>query len=309
MSAAMNRQDDARSLIERAAEVYDFGAALKGRQGLAAHAPADAGALEAEEPQIEAAPAFAGAQTPTPTTTHSIDRARLKEGGFILPDAPVGTLAEEFRLVKRQLLLRGPGEAQALTAKDRMILVCSAQPNDGKTFCAVNLAISLASERDNEVLLVDADVAKPDVLSTLGLSGEHGLIDAIADPDADVERFIIATDIAKLSVLPAGKATNNDTELLASARAAKVIESLATNNPRRIVILDSAPALAASPASVLAHRVGRVLMVVRADRTSEAELREAIALLDGCDDISLLLNGASFFGSNRTYGSYYGQDQ
>lgn len=309
MSAAMNKDNSRDSLIERAAEVYDFGAALRGRQSSAVavaelSAPAKAGAVEAAEVPVVKAPAFAGAKKAA-----TIDRRRLRDEGFILPDAPIGTLAEEFRLVKRQLLLRGPGEVQELTAKDRMILVCSAQPNDGKTFCAVNLALSLASERDNEVLLVDADIAKPDVLKTLGLEGERGLIDAIADAHADVEQFVIATDIPKLSVLPAGKATNNDTELLSSARAAKVIESLASSNPRRIVILDSAPALAASPASVLSHRVGRVLMVVRADRTSEAELREAIALLDGCDDISLLLNGTSFFGTNRTYGSYYGNEQ
>jgi protein-tyrosine kinase len=147
------------------------------------------------------------------------------------------------------------------------------------------------------------------VLETLGLPNSPGLIDAIADATLDIERLIVRTDIPKLSILPAGRATNDDTELLSSARAAAIMASLATANERRIVIIDSAPALAASPASVLAHRVGRILMVVRADRTKEADLQEAIALLDGCGDISLLLNAASFFGTNRTYGSYYGSEQ
>jgi protein-tyrosine kinase len=288
------------SLIERAAEIYDFSAALRGGPR------AVAVATEAVEPMVAPMP------KPAPYVSRGIDgtvdKARLREEGFVLPDSPIGTLTEEFRLVKRQLLLRSGADPRPATAKDRMILVCSAQPNEGKTFCSVNLALSLASERDNEVLLVDADVAKPEVLSTLGLGGSAGLIDAIADPTLDVERLIIRTDIPKLSVLPAGKATNDDTELLSSARAAQIIEALATANERRIVILDSAPALAASPAGVLAHRVGRVLVVVRADRTTETELREAIALLDGCPDISLLLNAASFFGTNRTYGSYYGSD-
>jgi exopolysaccharide/PEP-CTERM locus tyrosine autokinase len=324
------------SLIERAAEVYDFASALRSgpravrvfeepveelifetvevEEGVAplAVAPAEAGAVAGVESASlsQPVPASAGAMPigASPDTAHPIDRARLIEAGFILPDSPIGTLAEEFRLVKRQLLLRAGASDDAPNPKDRMILVCSAQPNEGKTFCSVNLALSLASERDNEVLLVDADVAKPEVLSILGLSGTAGLIDAIADPDADVEDFILRTDVPKLSVLPAGKAVNNDTELLSSARAANIIAGLATANERRIVIIDSAPALAASPAGVLAHRVGRVLMVVRADRTSEAELREAIALLDGCSDISLLLNAVSFFGTNRTYGSYYGRD-
>ena len=312
-----NRRADPASLIERAAEVYDFGAALRGRGGIAqpvdepsqpAVAPEEAAASAIQPaPEAPAAPAFAeavhvGAVAP-------VDRKLLRDNGFIIPDSPIDTLAEEFRLVKRQLLLRSGAQPSERRPKDRMILVCSAQPNEGKTFCAVNLALSLASERDSEVLLVDADVAKPQVLATLGLPGSAGLIDAIADATLDVERLIIQTDIPKLSVLPAGTATNDDTELLSSARAAELIANLAGANERRIVIIDSAPALAASPAAVLAHRVGRILMVVRADRTKESDLQEAIALLDGCNDISLLLNGASFFGTNKTYGSYYGSDQ
>jgi exopolysaccharide/PEP-CTERM locus tyrosine autokinase len=312
-----NRRTDEASLIERAAEIYDFGAALRGR-GVAvpvvedpsqpAVTPAEAGAAVVDSaPLPKPAPASAGATHARSVAT--IDRTLLRDNGFIIPDSLIDTLAEEFRLVKRQLLLRATAQPGERTAKDRMILVCSAQPNEGKTFCAVNLALSLASERDSEVLLVDADIANPQVLSTLGLASSGGLIDAIADPSLNVERLIIQTDIPKLSVLPAGKATNDDTELLSSARAAEIMAGLATANERRIIIIDSAPALAASPAAVLAHRVGRILMVVRADRTTESDLQEAIALLDGCDDISLLLNGASFFGTNRTYGSYYGSDQ
>ena len=296
------------SLIERAAEIYDFGAALRSGPR-AARVTGDAPEAVLPAPPMVHTPTPQFAPVSASAVSGTINRELLRDNGFIIPDTPIGTLAEEFRLVKRQLLLRAGNQPGDRTAKDRMILVCSAQPNEGKTFCAVNLALSLASERDSEVLLVDADVAKPQVLSTLGLANSGGLIDAIADPSLDVERLIIRTDIPKLSVLPAGKATNDDTELLSSARAAAIIAGLATANERRIVIIDSAPALAASPAAVLAHRVGRILMVVRADRTKESDLQEAIALLDGCDDISLLLNGASFFGTNRTYGSYYGSDQ
>jgi len=313
-----NRRADPASLIERAAEVYDFGSVLRGR---VAALPEVAAPVQPAIAPVEVAPAVVERVAETPVApvvaavTHGgtivpVDRDRLRDGGFIIPDSPIDTLAEEFRLVKRQLLLRAGAQAAAeRTPKDRMILVCSAQPNEGKTFCAVNLALSLSSERDSEVLLVDADVAKPQVLSTLGLPNSAGLIDAIADPSLDVERLIIRTDIPKLSILPAGTATNDDTELLSSARAATIIAGLASANERRIVIIDSAPALAASPAAVLAHRVGRILMIVRADRTKESDLQDAIALLDGCNDISLLLNGASFFGTNKTYGSYYGSDQ
>lgn len=310
----MSRNQAQPSLIERAAQVYDFGAALRERARPATLVVVEPVAVAPAPVELEppSADSTAPSHAPASIVTGEIDRARLADEGFIVPDAPVGAIAEEFRLVKRQLLLRKNAGMEA-TSKDRIILVCSAQPNEGKTFCAVNLALSLASERDNEVLLVDADVAKPEVMSMLGLTvdaagGSAGLIDAIADPGIDVESLVIGTNIAKLSVLPAGRATHDDTELLSSARAGRLIEVLAASNPRRIVILDSAPALAASPAGVLAHHVGRVLMIVRADRTSESEVRDAVALLDGCPDIALLLNGSTFFGTNRTYGSYYGAD-
>lgn len=306
------------SLIERAAEVYDF--AQIARPPVVAPAPEQVEPLEiseqvvrADQPQqpAQVEPATSRVHHPRPQSpVVPVDLDRLREAGFIIPDGPPGTLVEEFRLVKRQLILNANGGAKGKPIeRGRMILICSAQPNEGKTFCAVNLALSLASERDTEVLLVDADVAKPEVLSTLGLEGRAGLMDALADPGIDVESLVIRTSIAKLSVLPAGKAAHDDNELLASARTKVVLESLATSNPNRIVIFDSAPALAASPASVLALHVGQVLMVVRADRTTEAELKDAIALVDGCDNISLLLNAATFAGGTRSFGSYYGHDK
>jgi protein-tyrosine kinase len=309
------------SLIERAAEAYDF--ALVARPSVVALAPEPAEPVEPVErsPQAEhtAQPeqlAQVALATPAVYLNRSlnpvvpVDLDRLREAGFIIPDGPPGTLVEEFRLVKRQLILNANGGAKGQPIeRGRMILICSAQPNEGKTFCAVNLALSLASEHDTEVLLVDADVAKPEVLSTLGLEGGAGLMDALADPGIDVESLVICTSIPKLSVLPAGKAAHDDNELLASARTRIVLESLATSNPNRIVIFDSAPALAASPASVLALHVGQVLMIVRADRTTEAELKDAIAMVDGCDNISLLLNATTFAGGTKSFGSYYGHDK
>ena len=294
------------SLIERAAQIYDFNRAIKApvvKDVPPPPSPDAQAVFQTLKPQV--APVYRQAGPVAP-----IDRARLREAGFIVPDAAPGSLAEEFRIVKRQLLLNASGAATGKPLeRGRMILVCSAQPNDGKTFCAVNLALSLASERDHEVLLVDADVAKPEVLSTLGLEGGPGLMDALADPSINVENLIIQTDVPKLSVLAAGRQANNDTEMLASSRTKDILDGLATANPQRIVIFDSAPALAASPASVLALNVGQVVMVVRADRTTESELRDAVALVDGCPNISLLLNGSSYFGGNHSFGSYYGRGE
>jgi exopolysaccharide/PEP-CTERM locus tyrosine autokinase len=267
------------SLIEQAAEVYDF---------MAFRTPAP----DADPPP----PGRAASSAVRP-----IDPERLREAGFIVPGEAISTIAEEFRIVKRQLLL-----GAVASPRDRLILVCSARPGDGKSFCAINLALSLAAERDVEVLLVDGDVAKPSILSTLGIEGGPGLMDAIADPATDVERFVIATDVAKLSVLPAGTQTHDDTEYLASARTAAVLGGLVASHPARIVILDSPPLLAASPASVLALNAGQALLVVRADVTSESDLREAVAMLSGCDEIKLMLNGVSPSASGPRFGDYYG---
>ncbi len=249
-----------------------------------------------------AQPVFA----PHPDNAHveAIDRARLAQKGMIVPGAPIGSLAEEYRLVKRQLLLTAeklPG------AKARTILVGSAKPGDGKTYSAINLALSLAAERDVEVLLVDADFAKPDVMAELGLDEGPGLLDALADHAIDPEALVVRTDVPHLSLLPVGAKTHSDTELLASRRTAGVIERLLAADPRRIILFDSPPALAASPASVLASQVGQVMLVVRADRTTESDVRRAVGLLDGCEHIHLVLNAVSFVAGGDRFGSYYGQ--
>lgn len=290
------------SLIERAAEAYDF-AGLMRRSDANSSQPLASTAAPANLPRWMPLPEAAVPNGQIVT----IDRDHLRDQGLIIPGAPPSALSEEFRLVKRQLLLSAMGSgANPALDRGRLILVCSPQPNEGKTFCAVNLALSMASESDIEVLLVDADVAKPEILSTLGLPGEKGLMDALADPAIDPEGLIIRTDIPNLSVLPVGRQTNTDTEVLASARTHAFIEGLIERNPRRVVIFDSAPALAASPASVLALHMGQVLMVVRADQTSESELRDALVMVNGCPEVRLMLNAVSYGGANRKFGSYYG---
>ncbi|MCP3730183.1 AAA family ATPase [Sphingomonas sp. MG17] len=242
--------------------------------------------------------------------TVTIDREKLAEAGMIVPGATVTALAEEFRLVKRQLLNTSRTIRAQDEDKSRMILVSSAKPNDGKTFCAINLALSLAAEKDVEILLVDADFAKPDILNQLGAADGPGLLDVLTGTVASAEDCILDTDVPQLSVLPAGTKSVADTELLSSERAHAILDGLAAANPRRIVIFDSPPILAASPASVLASHVGQVMLVVRADKTSESDLREAVALLDACEQVQLVLNSVSFQPGGRRYGgygAYYGE--
>jgi protein-tyrosine kinase len=303
------------SLLERAAELYGFAPAPVAPTIPIPEAPR---ATPEREPEVEserrpepAAKSEPRSFLPALTETKApVNRESLRERGFIVPDSPAGPLAEEFRIVKRQLLLgMAPGSAVAAD-KRRTVLVCSAQPDEGKTFCAVNLALSLAGERDLEVLLVDADFPKPEVLEILGLEARGaGFVDALADPSLDPERLVVRTDVGSLSVLPAGRYENDVPELLGSGRTAQVLARLAEGRPKRVVIFDSPPALMASAAAALAGHVGQLLLVVRADQTTEADLKEAAGLLSGCPQISLLLNGTGFAATGRRFGSYYGYGQ
>ena len=285
---------DDRSLLERA------GFALPSRS-MTPPSPVVAEAFPAI-PVTDACP-FAGAH-------HPIDRDRLRAEGFLVPGDPVTALLEEFRLVKRQLVLAATGSRAGVgPAHGERILVASAHPGEGKTFCAVNLAIAIAAEKDNEVVLVDADFAKPSVLSTLGLPGGPGLMDALVDPRVRVEDCVIGTDVPGLYVLPAGQTTHADTEFLAAARTAQVLERLSAMSPNRLIMFDSPPVLSASPAAELALHVGQTLVVVGADQTGEAALKDALSLLAGCGDTKLLLNRVQFSPTGRRFGSYYGYGQ
>jgi protein-tyrosine kinase len=256
--------------------------------------PEPAAAPAAPQPEAPRAVAFGG------PLVH-IDREHLRDGGLIVPEDPVTGLLEEFRIVKRELLADARAGASPLA---RRILVCSPHPGEGKTYCATNLAIALAAERGLEVLLVDADVVKPSVALRLGIDVEQGLMDALADPSIRPESLVIRTDIEGLFVLPAGTATSLDAEYLASARTGEVLDRLTQGAPDRIVIFDTPPALAASPAAELAQHVGQALLVVRADETSRAALEDAQQLLSACADIKLLLNAARYSPSGRRFGTY-----
>ena len=274
-------------------------------------APAPAPAKPEETVQAPAEPAQSTALQTVPEPAeeravnlsgprYEIDREQMREAGLIVPEDAVSGLLEEFRIVKRDLI----ADARASkNPKHRRILVCSPHQGEGKTYCATNLAIALAAERDVEVLLVDADVIRPSVAKRLGIDAETGLMDVLADFSLRPERLAVRTDIEGLSVLPAGSTSSHDAELLASERTGEVLDRLTRGAPNRFIIFDTPPALAAE----LAAHVGQALLVVRADETSRAALEDARGLLSACPNIKLLLNAAQFSPSGRRFGDYDGK--
>lgn len=231
-----------------------------------------------------------------------VDFARLRERGFIDPAGQSSVLAEEFRIVKRQILEAMRNRASGLS---RRILITSPHEDEGKTFCAVNLALSLAAERDLEIVLIDADIGNPSIKEVFGLPERAGLMDVLADAETRVEQHVLKTDIDGLWLLPPGRQSSHASEAMSSRSTAEMFERLTAQAPNRIVLIDSPPALAASPAAELAKHVGQTILVARADRTGKSALEDAAHLLSACPDIKLVLNNANFSPSGRRFGSYY----
>jgi len=251
---------------------------------------------------------------PTPSGKDSAQTAVVKlnydvlqQNNIMIDDSVEDSVtAEEFRIIKRSLLLNAFSKGESAIKNGNILLVTSTQPDEGKTFCAVSLAMSMAAERDLTVLLVDADVSKPDVLNTLGVRGTKGLIDVIENKEMDLSECLLKTSVPNLTILPAGKKHKLTTELLASERMGEIIDEIARRYHDRIIIIDSPPVLASSAASVLALHVGQILYVVEAERTREEELSDALQMIEKCSNINFLLNKARFVAGKKKFGSYYG---
>lgn len=256
---------------------------------------------DAPAPQV-AAPII----VPRSSRRVTIDFARMRANGIVTPQAEHGATAEEIRLIKRPLLLKAMETGPEAIRNGNLIMVASARPGEGKTFCAVSLAMSIAQERDLTVLLIDADVVKPEIPAAMGFEAGLGLVDLMSDEKLDVPDVLLRTQLENLSILPAGRPHDLATELLASERMEAFVEDIAKRYPDRIIVFDSPPALLSSIAGVLALHVGQTLFVVEAERTSQTALDNALGLVASCKQISLLLNKARPFGNREKMGSYYG---
>jgi exopolysaccharide/PEP-CTERM locus tyrosine autokinase len=235
-----------------------------------------------------------------------VDIAQLANAGYLVPGSPRSTLADEFRGIKQPVLKNARPDAEAPIRLGNLIMVTSALPGEGKTFCALNLALSIASEVDSSVLLVDADVVRPAILERLGLtqSGQSykGLLDLLTDPTLDLSEVILKTNVPKLSVLPAGTPRINSTELLASNSMQELLADISSRYADRIVIFDAPPLLATTESRVLAARMGQILMVVNEGATGKDDIAQAFASVQACPIVLSLLNRSSSSSEMQQYG-------
>jgi len=237
-----------------------------------------------------------------PKVRVEIDLGHLKDLGYVTPDAPQSQIADEFRVLKRPILHNAYTRSPKQLRNGNLVLVTSALPGEGKTFVAVNLAISMAMEYDNTVLLVDGDVAHPSLPGLLGIPTSPGLLDLLIRDDLNIADTLIQTNIEKLTVLPAGSRHRRATELLASERMAVLLRELASRYPDRMIIFDSPPLLATTEARVISTQMGQIIVVVAADSTAQHTVRQALATIENCEVVMMMLNKAA----KTDVGSYYG---
>lgn len=277
--------------------------------------PAPAAVPHAEpvaEPVAAAAAAPAATQSTEPargrnTRKVELDLARMREQGMVTAAGGRTTLLEEFRIIKRPLLKRAFVPREASANPGNLVMITSSLPGEGKTYCAINLAMSIAMELDHTVLLVDADVARPSVLRTLGLPAQRGLMDCLIDDSIDLGDVLLRTNVDTLSILPAGTSTPRATELLASSTMTNMLRELASRYPDRLIIFDSPPLLLTSESRVLASHMGQIVVVVEAQTTTQHAVKEALHKLEGFGNVNLIYNKTRDIpGIEETYDYHYG---
>ena len=234
------------------------------------------------------------------TRVVSVDRARLREMNLLAPPDMERRIARQYQQIKRPLVASALGGT--LGPAGHVIMLASALPGEGKTFTSINLALSLALEKDIEVLLVDADVPKPHVSRIFGVEQERGLMDLLFNRELHANQVILRTDVPGLTLLPAGHAGETATESLASERMAEVVQQLAAPNRRRIVLFDSPPLMLSTESRVLTAAAGQVVLVVRAESTSREAVLHAVEAVGEGKPVSIILNQSSAAPAENYYG-------
>jgi len=265
-------------------------------------------AVQATQPpalETPVGPPKATQPTPPASRRVELDLPRLTADGFVMPNAPRSAIADQFRVIKRPLLDNAMGKSGSVVANGNLIMVTSAIQGEGKSFTALNLALSMTMELDSTVLLVDADVARPSLGKTLGLPPGPGLLDLLLDDSLDMSQALLRTNIDKLTLLPGGTPHPRATELLASDAMTALVEQMGRRYPDRIIIFDSPPLLLTTEARVLATHMGQIVLVVQAERTLQSQVEHALATIQACPIKMVLLNQA-LIGDEDAYGYGYG---
>jgi receptor protein-tyrosine kinase len=234
-----------------------------------------------------------------------LDYETLSRVGYIVPHSGNKQLSEEYRIIKRPIIMNALGKGAAPIEHGNLVSISSSLPSEGKTFTAFNLALSISTELDSTVLLIDGDVLRGSLSKLLDIEKEKGLIDLLEDKDCTVADVILETQIPRLKVIAAGKRSEKSTELLASKEMEDLLNELAVRYHDRIIIFDSPPVLSTSESIVLNQHMGQVLVVVAAGGTPVEAIKDTLSRLDSDKAIGLVLNKSRETRGDNYYGTYY----
>lgn len=238
-----------------------------------------------------------------------LDLESLSAKGMVDNSAERRLINEEYRAIKRKILSNAFGPLSKTLDRSNVVMVTSSKPGEGKTFTAVNLALSIASEQDKTVLLVDADVLRPNVMKTLGSRNREGLIEYLLGEKQNISDVMLSTNIPKLKLIAAGKSHHLSNELLASEVMRTTVDEFSTRYKDRIVIIDTPPLLGINETSVLANLAGQAIVVCEEGRSKIHDIKSSVAHLNPEMAIGFVVN-KSLRQENGPgyYGYYYGSN-
>ena len=225
-----------------------------------------------------------------PLHSMEVDLDNLVECGLQLRGSDFDGVAQQFRRIKRPVLNMAFGDLGKQMENANVIMVASALPKSGKSFCSYNLALSISRERDVGAVLVDADVLKPNISRAFDVEDRIGLIDYLLDPDMTLEDILIDTDLQGIVVVPAGQRHEEATELLASRRMEQFVHELSERFQARLVIVDTPPLLLTNEAHVLSEHMGQIVFEIEAGETTQESLSTALEMLDRDKPINGIMN-------------------
>lgn len=236
----------------------------------------------------------------------SIDRNELLRAGFWLEGTDAENIAEQFQRAKRPLIHSSFEMGVPIGENSNVIMVTSAMPGAGKSFCSFNLVRSIAKERDVGAVLVDADVLKRSVSRGFGVSDKPGLMDYLVDEEMSIDDILFETDVDGIILVPAGEKHPQAAELLSSRRMKQLVQELSQRFRTRAIILDTPPMLVTNEAHVLATHVGQIVFVIEARVSSQESVLQALGSLDRSKPINAILNKSRTASGSGYYGDDYG---
>jgi exopolysaccharide/PEP-CTERM locus tyrosine autokinase len=228
-------------------------------------------------------------QLPRQSQRVDFDLDALAAANLATPNAPRSQVADEFRVLKRPLINNVKTKGAGAPAHANLVMVTSAVAGEGKSFTAINLAMSIAAELDHTVMLVDADLARPSLPRMLGIAEGPGLLDLL-EGTAEIPDVLLRTNIEKLTVLRSGTPHSKATELLASEAMRRLLDELLQRYSDRIIVFDSPPLLLTTEARALAMYMGQVVFVIRSGKTLQTAVEQALATIEACPLKMMMLN-------------------